>query len=507
MVDTFTTYTSNGQFIFFKDTGTYVTKVVPFAPYYTVNPVAHTSNFATYGNSDTVSFAVQSIPGQHDLRIGIIPLNVARPGFSVKYKILSINQGTDTASGTIQIVKSSKLNFYASSPSPSAINGDTLRWTYTGLNPGDTTGIVLYMLVKTPPVVSLGDTIRLTANIASTVADLTPVDNTFILAQRVLGSYDPNDKTESHGGKITTAQIGNSEYLQYTIRFQNTGTDTAFNVIIKDTLSEKLDGNSLIMIGSSHNFQMTVNDGKNCSWEFNDINLVDSNRNEPLSHGYLVFLIKAKTALTIGDTIKNRAAIYFDANLPVFTNTESTIVTSELLPVQLLSFTAKKEGTGNLLSWSTTQETNFSNFVIERSLNGREFSPIGSVRAGQSNYNFQDKTPVKGINYYRLKMMDKDGKYAYSTVRSINNSRIFSVNVYPNPATNILQLQLDSEKKSDIQLQVVGMDGKLLQTQKLSITEGSSLRTLSINKIPKGHYSLNITTSAKEQWSIKFEKL
>ncbi len=78
-------------------------------------------------------------------------------------------------------------------------------------------------------------------------------------------------------------------------------------------------------------------------------------------------------------------------------------------PLHLLTFTAKRANTANLLNWTTAQEVNTDRFEIERSGNSREFSKIGVVKAGNTNYTFTDNDPLKGVNYYRLKMLDKDG--------------------------------------------------------------------------------------------------
>ena len=140
----------------------------------------------------------------------------------------------------------------------------------------------------------------------------------------VTGSYDPNDKQENYGGAMQLSDAASGNYLTYTIRFQNTGNDTAFNIIVRDTLSGLLDSTSFEMINTSHDYKVSIINGKYITWKFNDIKLLDSTHNEPLSHGYISYRIKPKLPIGIGDVIQNSAAIYFDYNPPVITNTSRT---------------------------------------------------------------------------------------------------------------------------------------------------------------------------------------
>jgi hypothetical protein len=110
------------------------------------------------------------------------------------------------------------------------------------------------------------------------------------------------------------------------------GTDTAFNIVVRDTLSDNLDVSTLEVIGASHLAQFNVKDNKYCTWTFNDILLPDHNTNEPASHGYITYRIKPKSTLQLGDVINNSAAIYFDFNLPVQTNTTVTTIQPAPLP-------------------------------------------------------------------------------------------------------------------------------------------------------------------------------
>ena len=108
--------------------------------------------------------------------------------------------------------------------------------------------------------------------------------------------------------------------IDYQIGFQNTGNDTAFAVVLRDTLDAALDPTTIRTGASSHIYTWTLS-GKNVlTFQFDNINLLDSFRNEAKSHGFVKFRIAQKKDLPIGTRIENKAAIYFDFNAPIVTN-------------------------------------------------------------------------------------------------------------------------------------------------------------------------------------------
>ncbi|MGH1338525.1 MAG: DUF7619 domain-containing protein [Aureispira sp.] len=138
-----------------------------------------------------------------------------------------------------------------------------------------------------------------------------------------IGAYDPNDKRGFPAGIGAPNYITKSNRLDYNIRFQNTGTDTAFTIVVIDTIDPALDISTLQVGVSSHPYTMSIY-GINeqiVAFTFNNILLVDSNANEPLSHGFVQFTVEQKANNPLGTEINNEAAIYFDFNAPIFTNT------------------------------------------------------------------------------------------------------------------------------------------------------------------------------------------
>ncbi len=151
----------------------------------------------------------------------------------------------------------------------------------------------------------------------------------------ILDSYDPNDKQVVPFGLTEENLIEKTTELDYTIRFQNTGTIEAVNIVVLDTLSEYLDIESIRLGMVSHDYEFFIDGDEETRvlrFEFNNINLPDSNTNEPESHGFIKFKIKQMANNPIGTVINNRAAIYFDFNSPIITNTISNKVA--ILPLR-----------------------------------------------------------------------------------------------------------------------------------------------------------------------------
>ena len=148
-----------------------------------------------------------------------------------------------------------------------------------------------------------------------------------------IGSFDPNDKQAHPVGVDEEHFIERNKGIEYMIRFQNTGTDTAFNVVIRDTLSPFLDVASLRPGSSSHPYQVEVYGTGILKFSFPNILLPDSTTNEPASHGHVTYRISQKTDLPSGSVIENSAAIYFDFNEPIITNQTHHTVVDEIIEI------------------------------------------------------------------------------------------------------------------------------------------------------------------------------
>jgi uncharacterized repeat protein (TIGR01451 family) len=331
--------TVNGIFNNIVDTGTYTTTVVSTVPFYTAVPASRSSTFSAYDIEDSFSIAMQPLPGKRDYAVSLYPMSFPRPGDSITMGLLYINEGTDTLSGrTVRLVKDHRLQYLSAVPAATSVSGDTLLWTVATLSPRDTGTITIYTKAMTPPALNMNDTLVCTAWI-DTSGDLNTANNTFVLKEVVRAGFDPNGKTESNEGFVDSADLAKGKYLQYTITFQNTGNDTAFNISVVDTLSSKLDVTSFEMVGASAPYQLTTRNGNILTWTFSSIRLPDSTVNEPGSHGYIVYRIRPAAGLHQGDSILNGAGIYFDFNPVVATAQQKTRILSaaSLPPAPMIS--------------------------------------------------------------------------------------------------------------------------------------------------------------------------
>jgi hypothetical protein len=181
----------------------------------------------------------------------------------------------------------------------------------------------------------------------------------------------------------------------------------------------------------------------------------------------------------------------------------SDTVAATSFPVSLLSFTATKEGNKNLLQWVTANQVNSSYFEVERSEDGVSFTSIGQVdAAGNSsvgkNYSLVDDKPVDGTNYYRLKMVDKDGEFSYSEIRTINETVGFGVSIYPNPVQNSLNLNISSDKAETVQVEVLDNGGKVVATQEVEVAAGASTQGINVGGLSSGVYYVRVVGSEGE---------
>lgn len=320
--------TFNGVFSNSVDTGAFTTRVLTALPYYSPFPLTKSSNFSTYNNSDSFAFALQPVPSQRDYRVNLFTLDRARPGFTCTYWLECVNAGTDTLiNKTVSLIRDSRISLLSATPAQSSVAGDTIRWNIARLNPRDTVLILATMQIPAPPATNAGDSLINLAMVDST-GDLRPHDNLSILRQEVTDSYDPNDKLESGGGTMDSADAAGGKYLQYTIRFQNTGTDTAFTVVLRDTLSNKVDPSTVEMMGASASYQLTVKNGNILTWTLSNIQLPSSIQNNAGSIGYVAYRVKPVSGLAVGDRISNSARIYFDFNSGQPTGAQVTVITS-----------------------------------------------------------------------------------------------------------------------------------------------------------------------------------
>ncbi|WP_370900922.1 DUF7619 domain-containing protein [Chryseobacterium gossypii] len=307
-----------------------ITPVLENPAYFNVSPANFTASFPTQTSPLTQNFCLTANGTHNDLEIIIIPINAARPGFDAKYKILYKNKGTTAQSGTISFnYNDDVMNYVSSSLSPNSQSTGILNWNFSNLLPFEVREINLTFGLNTPvqtPPLNSGDVLHHTVQINSTATDDTPSDNTLVLSQTVVNSFDPNDKTCLEGSTIAQTQVG--DYVHYMIRFENTGTANAQNIVVKDIIdTSKFDLSTLVPLSGSHNFIARITNPNTVEFIFENIQLpFDDAHND----GYVTFKIKTISTLNPGDSFSNTANIYFDYNAPIVTNTYTTTVQNTL---------------------------------------------------------------------------------------------------------------------------------------------------------------------------------
>lgn len=294
-----------------------------YANYYTSSTTYNDVLIAQGSNENVFYFPVLNTNPYADVEVIVIPTNNPVPGFTYDNTIIYKNKGVVSTSGTLTFNHSPNVTllFNSEPGSVPTTNGFTLD--FTNLLPFETRTINLSFSIPTIPTVTLGDIVQSSSTITSTITDVIPLNNSFDLNNIIVGSYDPNDINEAHGNEILFSDFSTDDYLYYTIRFQNTGTANASFVSIINILPTGLNENTMVMLQSSHEYNLTRN-GSELKWFFNNINLVPDSVNNDDSHGYVTFKIKPTAGYTVGTLIENTAEIYFDYNPAIITNTFQT---------------------------------------------------------------------------------------------------------------------------------------------------------------------------------------
>lgn len=179
------------------------------------------------------------------------------------------------------------------------------------------------------------------------------------------------------------------------------------------------------------------------------------------------------------------------------------------LPVTLQSFTASKVNATTLLKWTTVQELNSREFIIERSANGSAWQAIATVTAqGNSgsavNYTATDTRPLKGINFYRLKSIDIDSKFDYSVVRRVNFNATATYTFYPNPVSDKLEIATDNASGLNAAIDILNGQGQVVIRKK--IVGASQLVQINVASLSTGVYFMRISSADGTVYMQKFVK-
>ena len=525
--------TSKGKYrVAVLDTGHY--SVSPLSlNYFIPKPSYHNATFTSILQTDSLNdFAFQPTVINNNLCVSITPTTPFRSGFNASYLVEYSNLGTTTVNGTVVFYPDTGVAFVSSTPAAALITPDSIVYSIGTLSPYETGQIVVTVNVNLGK--PNGSLINSGATIFPIASDANPECNQAWWEVFITGSYDPNDILVNRDSMFTY-EILTPPFLEYIIRFQNTGNDTAFNVNIINALdTNMLDLNSLEFVSASHPLEMQfIYYQKNIEFKFDNILLPDSNTNESMSHGFIRYIIKPKNTLLLGDSIINGAAIYFDYNEPVLTNKAITLI------VKCNTYSSKSvHSCGPYISsngqniWSTsgTYTEIFStppgcdsivtinltipvfnpNILIKRdrliSLSYAQFHQWLDCTHGYSiienatDYNF---VPKKN-GYYAVVATDRICADTSACVEFLFFEDPYML--YPNPGINIVSVSVYDQKDATIKIELFGSDGNLIQ----KVYNGPINRTiwnmnLEIGDLSKGIYYFKFT--GLQNRVLKFVKL
>ena len=385
-----------------------IVEITPGPYYVTTNSSGFYSiglNFGDYTVTEQHPVFEQSCTGEVTLAAGSQTFNVgcaggqpldldldiangpARPGFQLHYG-LSLENLTPASPGTVTLTVTldPTLGFIAANPTPTSVVGNVLTWTSPQLVMNQVfQECNVSIRTQVPSDVGLiGTTLTTTAQLTSANTDGDLSNNTAVSAQLVTGSFDPNDKLATTSTGNTNAWIiGADDWIDYTIRFQNTGTDTAFNVVITDTLPTTLDPGSIEWGAASHPHSRQLQDQGVLKFIFANILLPDSNVNEPLSHGFVSFRIKPNLPQLPGDQITNIANISFDFNPPVITE-PNVLVTEFSTGMNRIGTSELSFYPGPVIDHLNFQCSGDLRSIVILAADGREVLRLGSQAAATS---------------------------------------------------------------------------------------------------------------------------
>ena len=296
-----------------------------YQPYFSLGSISSYNDITSPFDSglQTLYFPIQLIQNYSDLSIHINQSNT-NAGFSNFLSISCRNNGLTSTDGTITFVKPVQISSYTTSPTNVTPTATGFTYSFTNLQPNEIINLYVLMSVPPIPIVAIGEPLISTVSVVGSTNEVNSLNNSFTNTQIIQASYDPNDKTESHGGTIEFDDFTENDYLYYTIRFENLGTSNAVNIKIEDVLDSKLDPTSVRMVSASHDYILS-RQTNHLTWNFNNIQLpVSDYPNSTIGQGFIMFKVKPKAGYAIGDIIPNTAEIYFDSNPAIVTNTFNT---------------------------------------------------------------------------------------------------------------------------------------------------------------------------------------
>lgn len=484
----FSTPTSNGNggYGFYLDSAAYVLKTtVPDAWWqlttdslsYTValndlNPTRSGLDFGYAPALDT-TLLVPSVTSSR--------ARCAGGGPAVQWLSLA-NLGTTRPSGVLAYQLGANIAFIQSVPAPDSLSNGVAYWSFDSLGYYQTPTIELTVLLPTAVNTPVTASLLVWTRNGSSVLELTATE---VWADVVSCSFDPNDKMVSPAGDGPDGRVDlTTPHLDYTIRFQNTGTDTAYVVEVRDILDPDLDRNSFQFLGASHALTSVVMDaGGEIAFRFENILLPDSNVNELASHGFIRFRMRPGPNMPNGTVVTNTAAIHFDQNAPVITNTTfTTFVDCAALIAASVTVTGS-----NVLSASPGESYQW--FKDGLAIPGADQQDL--LVTANGNYH----VVITGA----FGCTDESDAVFVGTTDLPAPDRI-GMGLVPNPVSGQAMLILASPLAPDVRIELLSAHGQRVRQWR---AVGADRIMLDLGQLPSGLYVLRVTGDRASYGTLK----
>lgn len=321
-------------------------------------PIAFT---VSNGNNAVVNIADSTL-SPFDLSVYALQ-GISRVGFPFTFSVRLINNTGASGENVSVTLDHDPLFTFISGTQGAVASPGQVQWTIPVIAPFEQRWLQVSMQVPPDPLLT-GNVHDWSATATTTSNESNTANNTYSSEGTIVASYDPNDKVGTANVSRSTEQfyLDQDLWIEYVVRFQNTGSDTAFTVVIRDVLEEDLDIESVQILGASHAFTPSFGDTRELVFTFPNILLPDSTTDLLGSQGFVAFRIKPRTGLLPGDLIANSAAIYFDFNQPIIT--EPSVLVAE-----------------------------FSTGVSDRAANALDLWPVPA----KDRLNIDSPTPIVGI--------------------------------------------------------------------------------------------------------------
>jgi len=321
----YATTNSAGEYFMVLNDGAYT--ISQINPYVTDHCATSPQPFTVAGNTVTIDFPDTAATAL-DLAV-TMSSGPARVGFNYQQAVAVQNLSARTSGPvTLTVNVDPVIEFTSAVPAPNNINGNTLTWDLPGMQAFQQHSVQVHYQVPVN-VGLIATVVATTAMVSNTITEEELANNSTTHLRTITAAYDPNDKlaTTSSGASGSSFFIDLDNWIDYNIRFQNTGNDTAFTVVITDTLPSSLDPTTIQIGAASHPFTWELKGPGILEFTFDNILLPDSFVNEPASHGFVGFRIRPHLPVLLGEEITNIANIYFDFNPPVIT--EPSVLVAE----------------------------------------------------------------------------------------------------------------------------------------------------------------------------------